>query len=106
MIIIANTVKNMNMLISKAEFLLDEAIENKDEYPLLAEAYFEAYNCVKESVFSLHDNVVKFIKEESNNKDIEESVLSIMKSIWAFEHSLYMEHMNYLEKKEDKYKKM
>ena len=105
MVIIAKTVKNMNMLISKAEYLLDEAIENKEEYPLLSEAYFDAYNCVKDSVLSLHDNVVKFIREKSNEK-IDEKVLSIMKSIWNFEHSLYMENMEYLEKKEDKYKNL
>ena len=47
MIIIAKTVKNMDMLISKAEYLLDEAIENKEEYPTLAEAYYDSYLCVK-----------------------------------------------------------
>ena len=93
----------MDMLISKAEILLDEAIENKEQYPIIAEAYFEAYNCMKDYIFSLHDNIVRFIKEESN-KEIDEKTLSIMKNIWNFEHSLYMEHMNYLEKKEDKYK--
>lgn len=104
MVIIAKTVKNMDMLISKAEYLLDEAIENKIDYPDLADAYFDAYNCVKESVFTLHDEVVKFIKEQSAKKEIDEKVLSVMKSIWNFEHSLYMEHMKYLENKENKYK--
>ena len=103
MIVITSTVKNMDMLISKAEFLLDEALEMKEQYPSLADAYFDAYNCIKESILSLHDNVVKFIREESK-KEIDEKTLSIMNSIWSFEHSLYMEHMKYLEKKEDKYK--
>lgn len=103
MIIIAKTVKNMDMLISKAEHLLDEAIENKDEYPTLADAYYDAYICIKKSILTLHDSVVKFIKEEAT-KDKDESVLSVMKKIWNFEHSLYIQHMDYLESKEDKYK--
>ena len=103
MIIIAKTVKNMDMLISKAEVLLDEAIENKEEYPMLADAYYESYLCIKKSILTLHDNVVKFIREEAI-KDKDEGVLSVMKKIWSFEHSLYMEHMKYLENKEDKYK--
>lgn len=103
MIIIAKTVKNMDMLIAKAECLLDEAIENKDEYPTLAEAYYDSYICMKKSILTLHDSVVKFIKEEAT-KDKDESILSVMRKIWSFEHSLYMEHMKYLENKEDKYK--
>lgn len=102
MIIITKTVKNMDMLISKAECLLDEAIENKEEYPTLAEAYYDSYLCVKKSILTLHDNVVKFIKEEAT-KDKDEGILSVMKKIWSFEHSLYIEHMQYLENKEDKY---
>ncbi len=102
MIIIAKTVKNMDMLISKAEYLLDEAIENKEEYPTLAEAYYDSYLYVKKSILTLHDNVVKFIKEEAT-KDKDEGILSVMKKIWSFEHSLYIEHMQYLENKEDKY---
>ena len=105
MIIIAKTVKNMDMLISKAEVLLDEAIENKEEYPMLADAYYESYLCIKKSILTLHDNVVKFIREEAT-KDKDESILSVMKKIWSFEHSLYMEHMQYLENKEDKYKNL
>lgn len=105
MIIIAKTVKNMDMLISKAEVLLDEAIENKEEYPMLADAYYESYLCVKKSILTLHDNVVKFIREEAT-KDKDEGILSVMKKIWSFEHSLYMEHMQYLENKEDKYKNL
>lgn len=103
MIIIAKTVKDMDMLISKAEYLLDAAIENKDEYPTLADAYYDAYICIKKSILTLHDNVVKFIKEEAT-KDKDEGVLSVMKKIWSFEHSLYIQHMDYLESKEDKYK--
>lgn len=103
MIIIAKTVKDMDMLISKAEHLLDVAIENKDEYPILADAYYDAYICIKKSILTLHDNVVKFIKEEAT-KDKDEGVLSVMKKIWSFEHSLYIQHMDYLESKEDKYK--
>jgi len=105
MIIIANTVKNMDMLISKAEHLLDEAIENKDTYPTLADAYYDAYLCIKKSILTLHDNVVKFIKEQTT-QDNDSSVISVMKKIWNFEHSLYVEHMDYLESKEDKYKKL
>lgn len=106
MIIIAQTVKNMDMLISKAEYLLDEAIEYKEQYPTLADAYFEAYGCIKESIYTLHNEVVEFIKEQRDKKGIDEKILSVMMSIWNFEHSLYMEHMNYLENKENKYKSL
>lgn len=101
MIIIAESIKDVNMLIDKAEYLLNKSIEYKQTYPSLSKVYYNVYEDIKGSISSFHKEIVDFIQAQSEKSEIDEKTLSIMKSIWGFEHKQYIDKMNYLKIKEN-----
>lgn len=52
----------------------------------------------------LDSNIVDFIKEQKDKNSINKDILDVMMKIWNFEHQQYIERIEYLESKENKYK--
>lgn len=104
MIIIAKTIKDIDKLINKAEYFLDKSIEYKTIYPSLSETYYKTHSELLNTVNNLHSNIVDFIKEQKDKNSINKDILDVMMKIWNFEPQQYIERIEYLESKENKYK--
>lgn len=103
--IIADIANDIQASVEDAETYLGRAMDTYEDHPTLSDVYFKIYKDHRSEVTMLHNQVVKFIKEQDKSK-FDPKVLETMEMVWSFEHDRIMSRMDYLDVKEKRFVEM
>lgn len=98
-LIIKEVAKKIRCELDVAEDYIDSALEHMDKYYDLSARYYEITTDELEHVNELHKEVIKLISEHEKIKDVSDDTLKIMKSIWEFEHSDFIDRVAMIQTK-------
>lgn len=100
MLVIKKVSEELREMLYEAKERANLSLEYKEEYPELASCLYSMSNDTLNQAEKLHEHLVKIIK------DIDVEVPESMKTLWDFEHKLFIENYEKVKLKLSMYNKM